>query len=168
MTITGMAKSSSPIRHQKFRAAGLSWRVVFERYTLPLPSEEKPAYNLLCKSDRDASIASRRRCDYAIRVQVRGEWHACMLGEYVPGRGCANPDVLRDDIGSLDIASVLKRASRCFATATGTTAYVGGDCTRNRCEHCRAVRLLVKMNDQRAEANKRRGRRAMSEEVDDS
>ncbi len=73
----------SSIEHAQFRASGFTWRVV--------PNSQKDAYRLLSDAQKAASLKSRKRCAFALRVKRNGDWRACAIGAYSPRAGCV-PD----------------------------------------------------------------------------
>lgn len=154
----------SSIEHAQFRASGFTWRVVFEKYTLPVPHSQKEAYSLLTEAQKAANLRSRKRCAFALRVKRDGDWRACAIGAYSPRDGCVpEPEIFREDIGGLDLTPVLAKAASLRDKATMTDFYYGGaEClnktTKQRCRWCREVEEIMK---KRAEADKKR---ATSEE----
>ena len=159
-----MTEPATNLRHAEFQHSGFTWRIVFERYTTPVPSRRKAAYALMTEPEKQADIASRRRCDYALRVMHKGSWRACALGEFARGVcGAPDDDIFRDDIGELDLRPVLKHASSLEKTATPTNAYSGpSDCKREstgkRCGHCEAFAELQQIARQLNAAKRKRAR----------
>lgn len=168
-----MTEPATNLRHAEFQHSGFTWRIVFERYTIPVPNRRKAAYALLTEPEKQADIARRRRCDYALRVMHKGTWRACALGSFARGV-CGEPDddVFRDDIGDLDLRPVLKHAASLEKTATPTEIYSGAsDCKRagtgKRCDHCEAFAELQRLAKLVQAAKRKRSRNKRADEDGD-
>lgn len=135
------ATSDDALRHLEFEHSGRTWRIIFQRSTAP--RSKKHAAGRI-------EFATRRVYDAALRVWHKGHLTICGLGQYVPGRGIINMDVLRDDIGpDIDMEPIIKYAGTLYdkCRTDGTNEYTSGASCANPetlrlCPVCYAVRVI--------------------------
>lgn len=105
------------LTHQQFRKAGFTWRVVFEKSLNSVRVKDRPAWRAMSPAEKALNKQQRTRIHFALRVHAKGAWNACAVGFYRDGRCVPEDYIFRDDIGQINLDSVLQRAAECFSTS---------------------------------------------------
>lgn len=143
------------LRHLEFEHSGRTWRIIFQRSTAARSKKHR--------AEHGNSSPDQRVYDAALRVWHNGYLTICGLGQYVPGRGIINMDVLRDDIGpDIDMEPIIKYAGTLYdkCRTDGTNEYTSGASCANPetlrlCPVCHAVRVIYSNREmQRSQARR--------------